>query len=650
MSASDSSTPYTAIVHFHGMGNQRRYEESAGLVEAIDTYLRGSGQGELTEIEPRSERHRNDAGRTITYIRTRYQPPAREDGGSPGEREVRFYEVYWAPIMANPSGSWTIFWWILRQAGRPLTSLVMPWSKQKRLRRSRLALLWEDFQKNRARRRWTGYAETDFDTLLEAFTDFGEEPAYDEARLAGFCAYLTERLADDPEAAARAVKLAHRWRSRDRSEELSHLAVMLTILLAIALIASLIAWSLIQFVGWASAGGLIPDALQGPVMSWFGLIPGQKLGWWPALGLAGSLTVGGVLKGFLRNRMGDVEAWATYEETDEKHRKRAQVIEKGKDVLRHVMQKSDAPESEAPADLCERVVVVSHSLGTCVAQDTILALMRDNRAAPGDQGDPIDAFIRFDKLSHFITAGSPIDKVNYFFESKRDSGFQHRRIVDHLRGDISTEPFTRNRKPHTHWVNFWDPADIIGGALQSPTGKDDIANQVDNLRVANMKAPDPATAHNGYWQNRLVVERLFAMAYLDRYDFRHTEETLLHDARGNVTGQTFLPLMLGDTAQLLEKRDDPLNPRERKLFRRATRLTQLAHAITLLAVWLYAGVLLADLLSDAPWIESLFKGMNAAMLSLVALAILGVLLATLRRLLGGRRGSYLFPLNPDARG
>ena len=97
-SAGTKESQHTAVIYFHGMGDQRHYEETSRLIDAMDRLLakssqnRGAAAGRLVGIQPRIEVCRTDVTDTVTYIRTRYQPSQKEPGHPP--QTVRFYEVY----------------------------------------------------------------------------------------------------------------------------------------------------------------------------------------------------------------------------------------------------------------------------------------------------------------------------------------------------------------------------------------------------------------------------------------------------------------------------------------------------------------------------------------------------------------------------
>jgi hypothetical protein len=164
------------------------------------------------------------------------------------------------------------------------------------------------------------------------------------------------------------------------------------------------------------------------------------------------------------------------------------------------------------------VTVVAHSLGTSVAHDALLALTRRNRAYKPE--DPIAGPVPMHKIEHFVTMGSPIDKIEYFFESYSSPSHRYKRVIEALRGDIGSPPFMRNRRPHIHWINFWDQGDAISGALHSPASAAGFQQRVDNVHVANFGFPAPGASHAGYFENRTVINTLFRVIYQRDASFR----------------------------------------------------------------------------------------------------------------------------------
>jgi hypothetical protein len=131
----------------------------------------------------------------------------------------------------------------------------------------------------------------------------------------------------------------------------------------------------------------------------------------------------------------------------------------------------------------------------------------------------MDVDIPLGKLDAFITWGSPIDKIHYFFESYQSRSYRYSRVVEELRGDIGTIPFAKNRKPYLHWINIWDQADLISGPLQSPSSAKNPDVGVDNLQVRNGRLPFPVAAHGRYTRNSEVLSILFRAIFHGDYSF-----------------------------------------------------------------------------------------------------------------------------------
>ncbi|MEL7436648.1 MAG: hypothetical protein AAFN11_22100, partial [Chloroflexota bacterium] len=208
---------------------------------------------------------------------------------------------------------------------------------------------------------------------------------------------------------------------------------------------------------------------------------------------------------------------------------------------------------------CERVILVTHSLGTTIAYDTLLSIGRHNRALENRQAlekeirdttemkqltakTAFKANVFFDagsggggaasyelgyageripaeKIEYFITMGSPIDKIHYFFESRRGKYRPYEMIVDDIRGDIGSEPFTNNRHaPNFRWLNFWQPDDVISGALTTPNNRE-VENpdvRVNNIRIESYRFPAPGRSHVGYFTHNKVIRVLYNIVFRDK--------------------------------------------------------------------------------------------------------------------------------------
>ena len=123
----------------------------------------------------------------------------------------------------------------------------------------------------------------------------------------------------------------------------------------------------------------------------------------------------------------------------------------------------------------ESVAIAGHSLGSVIGYDAISLLRaevaRDDASGP----DPITR-AQFAKLTTFITFGSPLNKVLYFFRIRiKDYESIRSHIVRELLGfrqqeslltrDPSLPSKTAELPDRLRWLNFYSPMDPISGRL-----------------------------------------------------------------------------------------------------------------------------------------------------------------------------------------
>lgn len=137
-----------AVVYVHGMGSQRRNEETSRLIDAIDYYLvsksfqtqefdqskRGPREGlDYERIVAKRLRHKE--GEDENYIRpmeTIYVNPSDLDD----KLKISFYEAYWAHETAGGVSSLSVIYWLLTQIFTPLKILWSSWSMLARIRKN----------------------------------------------------------------------------------------------------------------------------------------------------------------------------------------------------------------------------------------------------------------------------------------------------------------------------------------------------------------------------------------------------------------------------------------------------------------------------------------------------------------------------------
>ena len=140
-------------------------------------------------------------------------------------------------------------------------------------------------------------------------------------------------------------------------------------------------------------------------------------------------------------------------------------------------------------DRYKNVVLVGHSLGSVIAYDAIDRIaLADNenrlRACSNEEKAKIDCYE--DRLKAFVTFGSPLDKVAFYFRERaaKDKYFM-RQIISARHGFRAKELFPSEGEDAIPsgfrfaadssiqenfkgiiWKNFWDPHDPVGGSLE----------------------------------------------------------------------------------------------------------------------------------------------------------------------------------------
>ncbi len=527
----ESLAPYTAVVYFHGMGSQRRYEEVSRLVDCLDHYAGVNHEqrktGLLREIRAYLETCRNGRTDDVSYLRVTHI----KDNQRP---RFRFYEVYWAPMMAGAIATKEVVKWVLGRLATPVKMRKTPWRLRPRVKRAALYRLWADHEKDGK----NPYQHGDLRELLKDYDAFEGQVArqkYPKGGFRDFLAFLNDQHNKNNHGAelrARIVALAKEWRSCHNRAEIFTFAMLLTFfaVMLIAVFAAAVAAAgigglalaglvlLLKEMGLTQSIGIDIDKVNSFFLQIFGLQSNSpwsqvfsRLDFYVILALSLFTLLGLILvRTFLRDYVGDVQLWTTYEETNEKYRKRKEVLKGAFDMMAHVLLDK----------ACERVVVIGHSLGTTIAHDTLLELGRYNRARHSDRAKALHDPLPLHKIEHFITLGSPIDKVHYFFESHKGKHHRYNRVVEEVRGDLGEVPFASNRKPHIHWINIWDRADLVSSSLETPCNKLLPDLKVDNYEVSSFRFPDPVKSHSAYFEHAEVIKIIFEAIFNRRYSYK----------------------------------------------------------------------------------------------------------------------------------
>jgi len=158
--------------------------------------------------------------------------------------------------------------------------------------------------------------------------------------------------------------------------------------------------------------------------------------------------------------VGDIVVYTASDERSQYHQAREAILNGAVQAIRGML--------DDPAVF--QVVVAGHSLGSVIAYD---ALNHINQAMNTGEISPMLA----KKIHGFVTFGSPLDKIAFFFrEHTPEDEYLRRQILDHYHS-FKAKPLDEYHNPrtlsnplqryleHVEWVNFWDRNDPISGCL-----------------------------------------------------------------------------------------------------------------------------------------------------------------------------------------
>jgi hypothetical protein len=161
----------------------------------------------------------------------------------------------------------------------------------------------------------------------------------------------------------------------------------------------------------------------------------------------------------------------------------------------------------------KNIVLVGHSLGTVLAYDTLNAIfnIENTNNKPGAPNRAVE------RTRALITFGSPLDKAAFIFRAQfnRDTNIGRIRemMACAVQPMITDYRFRFNPIPAPHgprWINLWSPLDIISGNLgyfddpaQAPSMESQVENQIDPACTV------PLYAHVQYWKGKLLRRTVY---------------------------------------------------------------------------------------------------------------------------------------------
>lgn len=278
------------------------------------------------------------------------------------------------------------------------------------------------------------------------------------------------------------------------------------------------AWSL-QGLAWAAAAVLLSGLVLLLLLGLEALRPAARslVAWGLVAGVA--VLVGIALKQYV----GDVAAYVSAHKLDRFSHLRRDIDAAVKEVADAVYGMR-TPDGKRLA--YDRVLLVSHSLGSVVTYNTLNALLLDDQHAAAEPPSSWRTALRrsprragsrasdhprrvAERTRLLLTFGSPLDRTAFIFATRRaqrGAGLAMSSFVQPLLAD----PAVRAQIP---WVNVHSRADIISSELTYYHLPGD-AGPGSVMNVEDVAATTPLAAHVEYWRNREawshVVRTLFA--------------------------------------------------------------------------------------------------------------------------------------------
>jgi len=150
------------------------------------------------------------------------------------------------------------------------------------------------------------------------------------------------------------------------------------------------------------------------------------------------------------------------------------------------------------ADDYDEIIIAGHSLGSVIAYDTLNRIIQATNAGRVKEKEA-------SKIAGFVTFGSPLDKIAFFFRERVEGDKEvQRQILAHLHGFrtrslVEDENEKRGVKvgspmhfelPEIRWLNFYHRKDLISGRLD----------------LYDLRSPPPRHVKSGSGDGNILVE------------------------------------------------------------------------------------------------------------------------------------------------
>lgn len=459
-------TVTTALIHVHGIGQQERFHESSRITDALKKWWELNLPEYAFNFDVKYEtscikNHSED----ITYFEIKVNHAKQQ-------HIIHMYEVYWAPLAGRGPSDFSILLWIMSLVFIPIKRILSNWNQYHYIRSSNL----QHMQREKITVKGRQVSKSETQQLLQAYSFFENSENHNYGvHFNDFIKYIQEKGHKDTD---RLINIAHAWRKRYIIGEMGVFSISIGICLGLlgAILAAII---------------FINTALQPLNISWLKSLPEAT----PLLGIISALlTLIYILfiRRYVREWIGDVKIWVTYQETANNYEIREKILNQAERVFSHIIQKHTG--------FNERVIVLGHSLGSTIAYETLLSLAKK-------QFTNNTSKLQMNKISHFFTYGSPIDKIHYFFEARSMRENTKSNVLRQLR-EKPVDYLLNNSDCKLEWFNFHDHGDAIGGPLETPRLPSQMS-PIQNVYTPNAYFPTIVTNHAEYTNNNHMLTYLW---------------------------------------------------------------------------------------------------------------------------------------------
>lgn len=462
-----SDTLNTALIHVHGIGQQERFHEIGKLTDALKKWWQLNLPDQKFEFDVKYEiTHSEVQDETISYFQIKVDHDHKQ-------HFIDIYEVYWAPLAGRGPSDISIIFWIIKNVLIPIKRMASDWNQYHYIRSSTL----QHMKRKDKCVQNSVITKSEVQQLIKLYDYFYNRDQHSYgSKFKDFLQLIKDQNNIDNQ---RLIHIAKAWRARYAVGEIGNFIIVIGIGFGVfgIILAAVVFVRTIAFP-------------EGSFNYFTAIEPVTKKLYIASFSLA--LIYIFFIRRYIREWLGDVKIWVTHQETASNYSIRKNILNNARQTFSHVIRKYNG--------LNNRTIVLGHSLGSTIAYETLLSLSEDQLTN--------DTFkLALNKISHFFTYGSPIDKIHYFFEARSAKDNTKSNALQHIRE--KPIDYLLNQSNHQmQWLNFHDHGDAIGGPLETPRLPGQMSS-IDNIYTPNAYFPTIITNHAEYTNNNHMLTYLW---------------------------------------------------------------------------------------------------------------------------------------------